>query len=92
MEDRGYGSVTNNQAERSLRPGVIVRRVIQGTRKGKELEDHSLLRRLFETARRQGKKPPTFFLAPFTKDTGQAQAALYPNPLDASIARSTLRC
>jgi len=35
------------------------------------------LRSLFETARRQGKKPHEFFLALFTKDTPQAQAALY---------------
>lgn len=68
---------TNNQAERSLRPLVIMRRVIQGTRSEKGLENHSVLRSLFETARRQGRKPHQFFLDLLTKDTAQAQAALY---------------
>jgi transposase len=68
---------TNNQAERSLRPIVIMRKVIQGTRSDKGLENHSVLRSLFETARRQGRKAHEFFLDLFTKDTAQAQAALY---------------
>jgi len=73
---------TNNQAERSLRPVVIMRRVIQGTRSTKGLENHSVLRSLFETARRQGKKPHRFFLDLFTKTTLEAQTALYRKPLD----------
>ena len=68
---------TNNQAERSLRPVVIMRKVIQGTRSEKGLENHSVLRSLFETARRQGRKAHAFFLDLFTQDTPQAQAALY---------------
>ena len=68
---------TNNQAERSLRPVVIMRRVIQGTRSEKGLQNHSVLRSLFETARRQGNKPHHFFLDLLTKTTVQAQAALY---------------
>ena len=68
---------TNNQAERSLRPVVIMRRVIQGTRSQKGLENHSVLRSLFETSRRQGRKPHQFFLDLLTKTTVQAQAALY---------------
>jgi transposase len=72
---------TNSQAERSLRPLVIMRKVIQGTRSEKGLENHSVLRSLFETARRQGRKPHQFFLDLFTKDTAQAQAALYRKPL-----------
>jgi transposase len=68
---------TNNQAERSLRPLVIMRKVVQGTRSDKGLENHSVLRSLFETARRQGKKPHEFFLVLLTKTTAQAQAALY---------------
>jgi transposase len=68
---------TNNQAERSLRPVVIMRKVIQGTRSEKGLENHSVLRSLFETARRQGRKAHEFFLDLFLKDTPQAQAALY---------------
>jgi hypothetical protein len=82
---------TNNQAERSLRPVVIMRKVIHGTRSAKGLENHSVLRSLFETARRQGKQPHQFFLDLFTKNTLQAQAALYRKNLDAK-PRPPLRC
>ena len=68
---------TNNQAERSLRPVVIMRKVVHGTRSDKGLENHSVLRSLFETARRQGKKAHRFFFDLFTKNTAEAQAALY---------------
>jgi transposase len=68
---------TNNQAERSLRPVVIMRKVIHATRSLNGLENHSVLRSLFETARRQGIKPHQFFLNLFTQNTAQAQAALY---------------
>ena len=46
------------------------------------MENHSVLRSLFETARRQGKKPHRFFLDLFTKTTLEAQTALYRKPLD----------
>jgi transposase len=82
---------TNNQAERSLRPVVIMRKVVHGTRSAKGLENHSVLRSLFETARRQGKQPHQFFLQLFTKDTWQAQQALYRKPLDKKT-RPHLRC
>jgi transposase len=82
---------TNNQAERSLRPLVIMRRVVQGTRSQKGLENHSVLRSLFETARRQGKKPHEFFLVLLTQSTAQAQAALYRQPLRRA-PRPPLRC
>jgi hypothetical protein len=72
---------TNNQAERSLRPVVIMRKVVLGTRSEHGLENQGVLRSLFETARRQGKKPLHFFLNLFTKNTRQAQAELYRNPL-----------
>ena len=82
---------TNNQAERSLRPVVIMRKVVQGTRSAKGLENHGVLRSLFETARRQGKKPHLFFFELLTKTTVQAQAALYRKPLK-SKPRPPLRC
>jgi hypothetical protein len=82
---------TNNQAERSLRPLVIMRKVIHGTRSDKGLENHSVLRSLFETARRQGKKPHEFFLALLTKTTAQSQAALYRKSLSRR-PRPALRC
>jgi hypothetical protein len=71
---------TNNQAERSLRPVVIMRKVIHGTRSAQGLENHSISRSLLETAKRQGKRPHQFFLDLFTKTTAQAQAALYRKP------------
>jgi hypothetical protein len=82
---------TNNQAERSLRPVVIMRRVIQGTRSDKGLENHTVLRSLFETARRQGKKTHQFFLDLFTQKTARAQAALYRRHLNGK-PRPPRRC
>jgi len=72
---------TNNQAECSLRPAVIMRKVIQGTRSDKGLENHTVLHSLFETAKCQDKKPHRFLFDLFTKNTADAQAALYRNPL-----------
>jgi hypothetical protein len=82
---------TNNQAERSLRPVVIMRKVVQGTRSTKGLENHSVLRSLFETARRQGKQPHRFFFDLLTRNTVQAQAALYRKTLGAEM-RPPMRC
>jgi len=82
---------TNNQAERSLRPVVIMRRVIQGTRSDKGLENHTVLRSLLETARRQGKKTHQFFLDLFTQKTARAQAALYRRHLNGK-PRPPRRC
>jgi transposase len=70
---------TNNLAEQSLRPVVIMRKVIQGTRSDKGLENHSVLRSLLETARRQGRPVRAFFETLFTADTATAQAQLYRN-------------
>lgn len=83
---------TNNQAERSLRPVVIMRKVIQGTRSEKGLENHTVLRSLFETARRQGNRPQDFFFNLFTEETAQAQASLYRNPITKKQRRTNLRC
>ena len=49
-----------------------MRRVIQGTRSDQGLENHSVLRSLFETARRQGKKVHLCFQDLFTKGTPKA--------------------
>jgi hypothetical protein len=68
-----------------------MRKIVQGTRSVAGLENHSVLRSLFETARRQGKKPQEFFLALFTKTTARAQAALYRKPLSRK-PRPPLRC
>jgi transposase len=82
---------TNNQAERSLRPVVIMRKVVQGTRSPKGLENHAVLRSLFETARRQGKQPHLFFRQLLTTTAAESQAALYRKPLN-SKPRHHLRC
>ena len=58
-----------------------MRKVIQGTRSEKGLENHSVIRSLFETAKRQGKKPHSFFLDLFTNNTADTQAALYRKPV-----------
>jgi transposase-like protein len=79
---------TNNQAERSLRPAVIMRKVVHGTRSAKGLQNHSVLRSLFETARRQDRKPHLFFLDLLTKPTAQAQAALYRKELPGLTEKS----
>jgi hypothetical protein len=65
---RPHTPPTNNQAERSLRPVMLMRRVIQGTRSAQGLENHSVLRRLCETARRQGKMAHRFLQDLFTLD------------------------
>ena len=82
---------TNNQAERSLRPVVIMRKIVHGTRSAKGLENHSVLRSLFETARRQGNPPHLFFFDLLTKNTVEAQAALYRKRLGAK-PQPPLRC
>ncbi len=82
---------TNNQAERSLRSVVIMRKVVQGTRSAKGLQNHSVLRSLLETARRQGRQPHQFLLDLFTQSTAQAQAALYRKTARAK-PRPPLRC
>jgi hypothetical protein len=53
-----------------------MRKVIHGT----------VLRSLFETARRQGRRPHQFFFDLFGKTTAQAQAALYRRDLNAKPA------
>jgi hypothetical protein len=54
--------------------------LIQGTRSYKEMENHRVVRILFETAKRQDKKAYRSFLDLFTKNTADTQAALYRHP------------
>ena len=70
---------TNNQAEQSLRPIVIMRKIIQCTRGDVGLQNHSVLHTLIETARRQGRAVRQFLQTLLTEDTPTAQAALYKN-------------
>lgn len=68
---------TNNLAERSLRPIVILRKIIFGTRSQKGSLSHSVIPSLLLTAQRQGQHPRDFLQILLTSDTATAQAALY---------------
>ena len=85
-------SADNNLAERSLRPLVIMRKVLQCTRGPKGLENQSVLHSLQETVRRQGKKPHQFFQDLFNKNTVQAQAALYRRAVPKGKPPRPMRC
>jgi hypothetical protein len=56
------------------------------------LENHTVLRILFEPARKQGKKAHNVFLDCFTKNSAQAQAAIFRNRLKGRNPRRILRC
>ena len=81
--DRWWQSKTarDPHAERGLRPLVLQRRVIQGSRPDQGSENHSVIRSLFEIARRQGKKVHRFLLDLLTQNTADAEPALYRKPL-----------
>lgn len=68
---------TNNQAEQSLRPLVIFRKVCFGTRSPAGSHSHSVLPSLLLTAKRQANHPLTFLRTLFLSDTATTQAALY---------------
>jgi transposase len=70
---------TNNQAEQSLRPIVIMRKIIQCTRGDVGLVNHSVLHTLIQTARRQGRAVRNFLQTLLTDATETAQAALFRN-------------
>ena len=70
---------TNNQAERSLRPLVIFRKICFGTRSQDGSRSHSVLPSLLETAKRQKQHPLFFFKTLLEANTATAQAALYNN-------------
>ena len=70
---------TNNQAEQSLRPIVIMRKIIHGTRGQIGLENHSVLHTLIQTARRQQRPVRQFLETLLTSPSATAQVALYHN-------------
>ena len=70
---------TNNQAEQSLRPIVIMRKIILGTRGLAGLENHSVLHTLIQTARRQQTPVRPFLETLLTQPTSIAHSALYNN-------------
>lgn len=70
---------TNNHAERSVRPLVIMRKISFGTRSKAGSESHSILPSLLQTARRQGRDAIAFLVTLLTKPLNTARAALFHN-------------
>ncbi len=70
---------TNNQAERSLRASVILRKITFGNRSWKGAQNHGILTSLIQTAGRQGRDVRGFLRTLLLCDTATAQAALYNN-------------
>lgn len=68
---------TNNHAEQSVRPSVIMRKISFGTRSHAGSQSHSVLLSLLETARRQGKDPIAFLVALLTQPQDNARMALF---------------
>ena len=70
---------TNNQAERSIRPHVIMRKICNGTRSAAGSESHAVLPSLLQTARRQGKDSLPFLTTLLTDTPQAARSALFAN-------------
>lgn len=68
---------TNNHAERSIRPLVIMRKICFGTRSAAGSESHGVLPSILHTARRQGKDPLKVLAAIITGSTAAARAAMF---------------
>ncbi len=70
---------TNNHAERSIRPHVIMRKICGGTRSAAGSESHAVLPSLLQTAQRQGKSSLPFLLTLLTGTPDAARNALFAN-------------
>lgn len=70
---------TNNQAEQSLRPSVILRKLTFGNRSPAGARHHSVLSSLLITAQRQGRDARAALLALFTQPLSVAKNAFYHN-------------
>lgn len=68
---------TNNHAERSVRPMVIMRKICFGTRSQAGSQSQSIMPSLLETARRQGKDRIQFLVALLTQSHANARNALF---------------
>jgi len=68
---------TNNHAERSVRPMVIMRKICFGTRSEAGSQSHSVLPSLLETARRQGKDRIRFLTTLWTQPLASARNAMF---------------
>lgn len=70
---------TNNHAERSIRPHVIMRKICNGTRSAAGSESHAVLPSLLQTAQRQGKSSVPFVFSLITGTLDAAREALFRN-------------
>ena len=68
---------TNNQAEQSLRPSVILRKLTFGNRSAAGARHHSVLSSLLITAQRQGRDARCALLALFTQPLFLAKKTFY---------------
>jgi transposase len=68
---------TNNHAERSVRPLVIMRKICFGTRSPEGSQSHSVLPSLLQTARRQGREAIGFLVTLLTRPLSEARSALF---------------
>ena len=77
IPDPCYVGATNNQAEQSLRPSVILRKLTFGNRSPAGARHHSVLSSLLITAQRQGRDARTALLALLTQPLSVAKKAFY---------------
>lgn len=70
---------TNNHAERSVRPMVIMRKICFGTRSQAGSQSHGVLPSLLETVRRQGKNRIKFLVTLLTQSQANARKTLFVN-------------
>lgn len=70
---------TNNHAEQSIRPMVIMRKTSFGTRSPRGSQRLGIIKSLVQTAKRQRKDIRPFLKTLLTHDTASAQKALYRN-------------
>jgi hypothetical protein len=68
---------TNNHAERSIRPMVIMRKISFGTRSPAGSQSHSVLPSLLETARRQGQDRIRFLVSLLTQPQATTRKTLF---------------
>lgn len=70
---------TNNHAERSIRPLVVMRKICNGTRSVEGSESHGVLPSLMQTAQLQGKSSIAFLMTLITQPVDKARVALFAN-------------
>ena len=71
---------TNNQAEREIRPAVIMRKVIQGNRSEKGARTQAVLMTLFRTLQRRGYNPIETLVSALRTYVSTGQLPPFPPP------------